>query len=227
MWILTVVFRALKCSLFFLLEKLCSSLQLSSGLRKRWTCCCGNIRSLCTCNVVIWSPLEMCNCHWVFFLFFSCTCLLFSSTVLIFVTSLVPTSLSCYYLASSNLLSVSTERPLPPRKMSVPQDEVESRQLRVHWVTGGSASSPLRYFTLQIKELPNGDWKTHTADIPHNMTSWTVDRYTHTCTYAQLQWLICHPLNLWHFIYRQFKVQYSVFFITLFKPKTQKKKWFF
>nr|XP_004568386.1 protein sidekick-1 isoform X1 [Maylandia zebra] len=68
------------------------------------------------------------------------------------------------------------ERPLPPRKLSVPQDEVESRQLRIHWVTGGSASSPLRYFTLQIKELPNGDWKTHTADILHNMTSWTVDR---------------------------------------------------
>uniref|UniRef100_A0AAX7VLX9 Sidekick cell adhesion molecule 1a n=1 Tax=Astatotilapia calliptera TaxID=8154 RepID=A0AAX7VLX9_ASTCA len=110
--------------------------------------------------------------------FFSCACLLFSSTVLIFVTSLVPPSLSCYYLASSNLLSVSTERPLPPRKLSVPQDEVESRQLRIHWVTGGSASSPLRYFTLQIKELPNGDWKTHTADILHNMTSWTVDRYT-------------------------------------------------
>lgn len=140
--------------------------------------------------------------------FFSRACLLFSSTVLIFVTSLVPPSLSCYYLTSSNLLSMSTERPLPPRKLSVPQDEVESRQLRVHWVSGGSASSPLRYFTLQIKELPNGDWKTHTADIPHNVTSWTVDRYTHTCTYAQLQWLICHPLNLWHFMYRQFKVQY-------------------
>lgn len=156
--------------------------------------------------------------------FFSCACLLFSSTVLIFVTSLVPPSLSCYYLASSNLLSVSTERPLPPRKLSVPQDEVESRQLRIHWVTGGSASSPLRYFTLQIKELPNGDWKTHTADILHNMTSWTVDRYTHTCTYAQLQWLIHHPLNLWHFIYRQFKVQYFAFFYYTFQTKNSKEK---
>lgn len=155
--------------------------------------------------------------------FFSCACLLFSSTVLIFVTSLVPPSLSCYYLASSNHLSVSTERPLPPRKLSVPQDEVESRQLRIHWVTGGSASSPLRYFTLQIKELPNGDWKTHTADILHNMTSWTVDRYTHTCTYAQLQWLIHHPLNLWHFIYRQFKVQYFVFLLHFSHQKLKRK----
>ncbi|XP_047434773.1 protein sidekick-1-like isoform X2 [Mugil cephalus] len=68
------------------------------------------------------------------------------------------------------------ERPQPPRKLSVPQDEVESRRLRLHWVTGGSGSSPLRYFTLQHKELPSGDWKTHTADIPHNVTSWIVDR---------------------------------------------------
>ncbi|XP_076584593.1 protein sidekick-1 isoform X1 [Chaetodon auriga] len=68
------------------------------------------------------------------------------------------------------------ERPQPPRKLSVPQDEVESRRLRLHWVTGGSGSSPLRYFTLQVKELPSGDWITHTADILYNVTTWTVDR---------------------------------------------------
>ncbi|XP_069545786.1 protein sidekick-1-like isoform X2 [Brachyistius frenatus] len=68
------------------------------------------------------------------------------------------------------------ERPQPPRKLSVPQDEVKSRRLRLHWVSGGSGSSPLRYFTLQVKELPSGDWSIHTADIPHNVTAWTVDR---------------------------------------------------
>ncbi|XP_017262335.1 protein sidekick-1 isoform X1 [Kryptolebias marmoratus] len=68
------------------------------------------------------------------------------------------------------------ERPQPPRKLSVPQDEVESLRLHLYWVTGSSGSSPLRYFTLQFKELPSGPWKTHTADIPHNMTSWAVDR---------------------------------------------------
>ncbi|MEQ2221411.1 Protein sidekick-1, partial [Ilyodon furcidens] len=67
------------------------------------------------------------------------------------------------------------ERAQPPRKLSVPQDEVEARRLRLYWVTGGSGSSPLRYFSLQLKELPSGPWKTHTADIPHNLTSWTVD----------------------------------------------------
>ncbi|XP_028450243.1 protein sidekick-1 isoform X1 [Perca flavescens] len=68
------------------------------------------------------------------------------------------------------------ERPQPPRKLAVPQDGVESRHLRLHWVTGGTGSSPLRYFTLQVKELPSGDWNTHTADIPHNVTTWTIDR---------------------------------------------------
>ncbi|KAK5865788.1 hypothetical protein PBY51_020030 [Eleginops maclovinus] len=68
------------------------------------------------------------------------------------------------------------ERPQPPRKLSVPQDAVESRHVRLHWVTGSSGSSPLRYFTLQAKELPNGDWNTHTADILHNVTTWTIDR---------------------------------------------------
>ncbi|KAM6940425.1 protein sidekick-1-like [Xenentodon cancila] len=67
------------------------------------------------------------------------------------------------------------ERPQPPRKLAVPQDEVESRQLHLYWV-GGSSSSLLRYFTLQFKEIPSGTWKAHTDDIPHNVTSWIVDR---------------------------------------------------
>lgn len=60
----------------------------------------------------------------------------------------------------------------------MPQDAVESRRVRVHWVTGGSGSSPLRYFTLQVKELPDGEWRTNTADIPYNATNWTAERYT-------------------------------------------------
>ncbi|XP_049577112.1 protein sidekick-1 isoform X1 [Syngnathus scovelli] len=67
------------------------------------------------------------------------------------------------------------ERPQPPRKLAVPQDGVEARRLRLHWVTGSSGSSPVRYLTVQIKELPDGDWITNMADIPHNLTSWTVD----------------------------------------------------
>lgn len=73
MWILTVVFRALKCSLFFLLEKLCSSLQLSSGLRKCWTCCCGNIRSLCTWSFVFFMRLPPLQFHCSYLCHITCS----------------------------------------------------------------------------------------------------------------------------------------------------------
>uniref|UniRef100_A0AAZ3SLC9 Fibronectin type-III domain-containing protein n=1 Tax=Oncorhynchus tshawytscha TaxID=74940 RepID=A0AAZ3SLC9_ONCTS len=68
------------------------------------------------------------------------------------------------------------ERPSPPRKLSVPQGEVQSRRLRLHWVAGMTGSSPLRYYCLQTRELPTGDWTSHSADIPHNYTAWTVER---------------------------------------------------
>ncbi|KAK7929044.1 hypothetical protein WMY93_005439 [Mugilogobius chulae] len=67
------------------------------------------------------------------------------------------------------------ERPQPPRKLSVPQEGVEARRVQLQWVTGGSGSSPLRYFTVQMKELPDGAWNPHTADVPHNVTNWTID----------------------------------------------------
>uniref|UniRef100_A0A8K9UCA2 Sidekick cell adhesion molecule 1a n=1 Tax=Oncorhynchus mykiss TaxID=8022 RepID=A0A8K9UCA2_ONCMY len=62
------------------------------------------------------------------------------------------------------------ERPSPPRKLSVPQGEIQSRRLRLHWVAGLTGSSPLRYYCLQTRELPTGDWTSHSADIPHNYT---------------------------------------------------------
>nr|XP_043884140.1 protein sidekick-1-like [Solea senegalensis] len=67
------------------------------------------------------------------------------------------------------------ERPQPPRKLYIPQDGVESRSLSLHWVIGSSGSSPLRYFTLQVKQLPDADWSTHITNIPHNVTAWSVD----------------------------------------------------
>ncbi|RXN38929.1 sidekick-1 isoform X2 [Labeo rohita] len=68
------------------------------------------------------------------------------------------------------------ERPQPPRRLNVPQKGVESNKLRLHWAAGGDGSSPVRYFTLQTLELPDGEWKTHTSSIGHNNTSWEVDR---------------------------------------------------
>ncbi|XP_039507778.1 protein sidekick-1 [Pimephales promelas] len=68
------------------------------------------------------------------------------------------------------------ERPQSPRRLAVPQKGVESHKLRLHWTAGGDGSSPVRYFTLQTLELPDGQWKTHTSSIGHNNTSWEVER---------------------------------------------------
>ncbi|XP_017558685.1 protein sidekick-1 isoform X3 [Pygocentrus nattereri] len=68
------------------------------------------------------------------------------------------------------------ERPQPPLRLSVPQDQVQSRQLRLIWLPGGDGSSPVRYFTLQIRQLPEGAWVTHSSTISHNSTSCIVER---------------------------------------------------
>ncbi|XP_036422629.1 protein sidekick-1 isoform X2 [Colossoma macropomum] len=68
------------------------------------------------------------------------------------------------------------ERPQPPLRLSVPQDQVQSRQLRLSWLPGGDGSSPVRYFTLQIRQLPDGAWVTHSSTISHNSTSCIVER---------------------------------------------------
>ncbi|XP_035260908.1 protein sidekick-1 isoform X3 [Anguilla anguilla] len=68
------------------------------------------------------------------------------------------------------------DRPQPPKKLTVPQKDVRSRALLLRWVPGGDGSSPVRYFTLQTRQLPDGDWHTHSAAISHNSTSWEVDR---------------------------------------------------
>ncbi|XP_047663711.1 protein sidekick-1 isoform X3 [Tachysurus fulvidraco] len=66
------------------------------------------------------------------------------------------------------------ERPQPPLQLRVPQDQVQSRQLRLDWVPGGDGSSPVRYFTLQLRQLPDGDWIKHSSSISHNSTSYVV-----------------------------------------------------
>uniref|UniRef100_A0A8C9R8X8 Sidekick cell adhesion molecule 1 n=1 Tax=Scleropages formosus TaxID=113540 RepID=A0A8C9R8X8_SCLFO len=68
------------------------------------------------------------------------------------------------------------DRPQPPKKLAVSQGEVQSRSLQLCWVPGGDGSSPVRYFTLQARELPAGEWTTHSSAISHNSTCWEVDR---------------------------------------------------
>ncbi|XP_052447789.1 protein sidekick-1-like [Carassius gibelio] len=104
------------------------------------------------------------------------------------VTGLIPESVYVFQITartqqgwgpSEEAIVITTEkreRPQPPRRLTVPQKGVESNKLRLHWTAGGDGSSPVRYFTLQTLERPDGEWKTHTSSISHNNTSWEVDR---------------------------------------------------
>ncbi|XP_054992318.1 protein sidekick-1 isoform X1 [Sorex araneus] len=68
------------------------------------------------------------------------------------------------------------ERPAPPRELLVPQAEVTARSLRLQWLPGGHGSSPIRYFSLQLRELPAGAWATYSASISHEATACMVER---------------------------------------------------
>uniref|UniRef100_A0A8C2CMV1 Sidekick cell adhesion molecule 1b n=1 Tax=Cyprinus carpio TaxID=7962 RepID=A0A8C2CMV1_CYPCA len=99
------------------------------------------------------------------------------------VTGLIPESAYVFQITartqqgwgpSEEAIVITTEkreRPQPPRRLTVPQKGVESNKLRLHWTVGGDGSSPVRYFTLQTLERPDGEWKTHTSSISHNNTS--------------------------------------------------------
>lgn len=69
------------------------------------------------------------------------------------------------------------ERPAPPRELLVPQAEVTARSLRLQWVPGSDGASPIRYFTVQVRELPGGDWQTYSSSISHEATACAVERY--------------------------------------------------
>ncbi|KAM6424584.1 protein sidekick-1 isoform 6-T6 [Liasis olivaceus] len=79
-------------------------------------------------------------------------------------------------LEATVITTEKRERPAPPRELKVPQSEVTSRSLQLHWVPGSDGSSPIRYFTIQMKELPDSDWKTYSSSVNHKATSCLIDR---------------------------------------------------
>ncbi|PIN98014.1 hypothetical protein AB205_0004520, partial [Aquarana catesbeiana] len=72
-------------------------------------------------------------------------------------------------------ISIS-ERPQPPSKPGVLQEDVKSRSVLLTWEPGSDGLSPVRYYTIQTRELPKGRWVVHSASISHNATSALVDR---------------------------------------------------
>ncbi|XP_040186925.1 protein sidekick-2 isoform X1 [Rana temporaria] len=68
------------------------------------------------------------------------------------------------------------ERPQSPSKPGVLQEDVKSRSVLLAWEPGSDGLSPVRYYTIQTRELPKGRWVVHSASISHNATSALVDR---------------------------------------------------
>ncbi|XP_078096275.1 protein sidekick-1 [Mustelus asterias] len=68
------------------------------------------------------------------------------------------------------------DRPQPATNLTIPQSEICGRSLLLKWKPGSDGSSPIRYFTVQTKELPDQEWQTHTSSINHDATSYVIDR---------------------------------------------------
>uniref|UniRef100_A0A8I3NQ02 Sidekick cell adhesion molecule 1 n=1 Tax=Canis lupus familiaris TaxID=9615 RepID=A0A8I3NQ02_CANLF len=79
-------------------------------------------------------------------------------------------------LEATVITTEKRERPAPPRELLVPQAEVTARSLRLQWVPGSDGASPIRYFTVQVRELPRGEWQTYSSSISHEATACAVER---------------------------------------------------
>ncbi|NXW34850.1 SDK2 protein, partial [Phaetusa simplex] len=80
---------------------------------------------------------------------------------------------------AAEALVVTTEkrdRPQPPGKPLVRQEEVRARSVLLSWEPGSDGLSPVRYYTVQTRELPDGEWALHSASVSRNATAFVVDR---------------------------------------------------
>uniref|UniRef100_U3KEI9 Sidekick cell adhesion molecule 2 n=1 Tax=Ficedula albicollis TaxID=59894 RepID=U3KEI9_FICAL len=80
---------------------------------------------------------------------------------------------------AAEALVVTTEkraRPQPPGKPLAQQEEVRARSVLLSWEPGSDGLSPVRYYTVQSRQLPDGDWALHSAPVSHNATAFVVDR---------------------------------------------------
>uniref|UniRef100_A0A452F1Q6 Sidekick cell adhesion molecule 2 n=1 Tax=Capra hircus TaxID=9925 RepID=A0A452F1Q6_CAPHI len=80
---------------------------------------------------------------------------------------------------AAEALVVTTEkrdRPQPPSKPVVQQEDVKARSVLLSWEPGSDGLSPVRYYTVQTRELPSGRWALHSASVSHNASTFLVDR---------------------------------------------------
>lgn len=74
-------------------------------------------------------------------------------------------------------LSVLPARPQPTSRPMVPQKYVQARQVLLSWEPGSDGLSPVRYYTVQLRELPESNWTVHSASVNHEVTSYIVSRW--------------------------------------------------
>uniref|UniRef100_A0A8C6WSG5 Sidekick cell adhesion molecule 2a n=1 Tax=Neogobius melanostomus TaxID=47308 RepID=A0A8C6WSG5_9GOBI len=80
---------------------------------------------------------------------------------------------------AAEALVVTTEkraRPQPTRRPVVPQQDVHARRVLLSWEPGSDGLSPVRYYTVQYRELPDSNWTVHSAAVSHETNSYIVDR---------------------------------------------------
>ncbi|XP_012588441.1 PREDICTED: protein sidekick-2 [Condylura cristata] len=80
---------------------------------------------------------------------------------------------------AAEALVVTTEkrdRPQPPSKPVAQQEDVKARSVLLAWEPGSDGLSPVRYYTVQTRELPGGRWALHSASVSHNASAFVVDR---------------------------------------------------
>lgn len=56
------------------------------------------------------------------------------------------------------------------------QEDVGARRVLLSWESGADGLSPVRYYTVQMRELPAGRWTLHSASVSHNASAFLVDR---------------------------------------------------
>ncbi|XP_016072154.1 PREDICTED: protein sidekick-2, partial [Miniopterus natalensis] len=80
---------------------------------------------------------------------------------------------------AAEALVVTTEkrdRPQPPSKPVALQEDVKPRSVLLTWEPGSDGLSPVRYYTVQTRELPGGRWALHSTSVSHNASAFLVDR---------------------------------------------------
>uniref|UniRef100_H3CYJ4 Sidekick cell adhesion molecule 2 n=1 Tax=Tetraodon nigroviridis TaxID=99883 RepID=H3CYJ4_TETNG len=80
---------------------------------------------------------------------------------------------------AAEALVVTTEkraRPQPTSRPVVPQEDVQARRVLLSWEPGSDGLSPVRYYTVQSRELPDSNWTVHSASVSHETHSYIVTR---------------------------------------------------